>query len=113
MKFVLAAVAALGLALGAVVVSDTATARSNNGNGNSRSHWDRGDWMDWWNEIGRSCDGDCGAQNLVKVKREIAVKLCVAMARSGDYTDLNDNDFSDFCIKVASHLGDSAYDHTN
>ena len=50
---------------------------------------------------------------LVKVKRTIATELCVAMARSGAYTDLDDNAFSDFCIKVASHLGDSAYDHTD
>lgn len=50
---------------------------------------------------------------LVKVKRKIAVELCVAMARSGAYTELDDNEFSDFCIKVASHLGDSEYDHTD
>lgn len=50
-------------------------------------------------------------EKLVKQKRKIAVELCTAMARSGAYAGLNDNEFSDFCIKVASHLGDSAYDH--
>lgn len=57
--------------------------------------------------------GGGNGNGLVKEKRKIAVELCVAMARSGAYTDLDDNQFSDFCIKVASHLGDSAYDHTD
>lgn len=99
MKFVLAVAAALALGFGAVSLSgiDVASAGPP--------------------DVIRPCpDGNCfwpPGQNRVKVKRNIAVKLCVAMARSGAYTDLDDNQFSDFCIKVASHLGDSVYDHTD
>lgn len=56
-----------------------------------------------------------GASNqwLLKEKRSIATQLCVAMVRSGAYTGYDDNQLSDYCIKVASHLGDSRYDHTD
>ncbi len=60
--------------------------------------------------------GDCeekGPNNHVKDKRKIAVELCVAMAMSGAYTTWDDNQLSTYCINVASHLGDSAYDHTD
>lgn len=61
----------------------------------------------------RSADASNGWQNLLKEKRTIATQLCVAMVRSGAYTQLDDNALSDYCIKVASHLGDSNYDHTD
>lgn len=96
MKYVIAVVAALALGLGAVgfVGLDSASASPP-------------DIIRPWPPMPGP------PENRVKMKRKIAVKLCVAMARSGAYTDLNDNEFSDFCIKVASHLGDSAYDHTD
>lgn len=94
MKKLLAAVAALALGLGAMVAVNDALARP-----------------PWEDSVVRPFP-PCQNQ-LVKAKQAIAVKLCVAMARSGAYADLDDNQFSDFCIKVASHLGDSQYDHTD
>jgi len=49
--------------------------------------------------------------NGLKKQQELAGELCVAMARSGAYTALNDDDFSDFCIQVATHIYTDAYDH--
>lgn len=91
-KTVLAIAAVVGVALAGLAWTGTATAGP-----------------DWCPPGVRPSPGD----KLVKAKRKIATELCVAMARSGAYTDLDDNAFSDFCIKVASHLGDSAYDHTD
>ncbi|MBT8102936.1 MAG: hypothetical protein KJO95_08190 [Gammaproteobacteria bacterium] len=61
--------------------------------------------------IGSAEAGNCGWQNMLKEKRSIATQLCVAMVRSGAYTELDDNELSGYCIRVASHLGDSDYDH--
>jgi hypothetical protein len=42
---------------------------------------------------------------------EIASNLAYRMALSGAYTELDDNAFSAFAIKVAAHIVDNNYDH--
>jgi hypothetical protein len=42
---------------------------------------------------------------------EVASRIAYNMARSGAYVDLDDNQFSAFAIKVASHIVDNVYNH--
>ena len=49
----------------------------------------------------------------LNMKRRLAGELCIAMARSGAYADMDDNAFSDFCIFTATHIVDNPYDHTD
>lgn len=49
----------------------------------------------------------------LKLKREIARELCIAMASSGAYAQLDDNQLSNLCIFTATHLVDNAYDHND
>lgn len=60
---------------------------------------------DMWDSYDRRC-----RKNKRKCV-EIASTLAFRMAQSGAYTNLNDNEFAAFAIKVAAHIVDNDYTH--
>lgn len=59
----------------------------------------------WDTEHNRKC-----ARNKRKCV-EVASNLAYRMAQSGEYANLNDDEFAQLATRIAAHIVDSAYDH--
>ena len=97
MKQVLVAVAlTVGATVAVMNLTDVVQAGNNNYYGQDDG---------WDTEHNRKC-----ARNKRKCV-EIASNLAYRMAQSGEYANLNDDEFAQLATRIAAHIVDSAYDH--